>query len=103
MRKIILAAIAVVVASTAPGLAQSNRIENRESRQDFRIVRGAVQGELTGRETGKLLRQQDRIGRVQHKATRDGYVTRREANRIERMQDRASRNIARKAHNRRHY
>lgn len=103
MKKIILLAVAALVASAAPGSAQTYRGDVRESRQEHRIIRGAVQGDLTGRETRRLLRQQDRVDRAQHRAGRDGHVTRREANRIERLQDRASRNIARKSNNGRYH
>ena len=66
-------------------------------------MRGAARGDLTARETRRLVRQQHRIDRLKHRAARDGYITRREANQIERRQDRASRNIARKTHNGRYY
>lgn len=99
MKKIIIAAMALVMASTVPGLAQTYRSEGREHRQDHRIVRGIVQGELTPREFRNIKRQQHRIDRAQRNAARDGYVTRAERRKLERMQDRASRNIYRKSNN----
>ena len=99
MKKMIIAAVAIVMASTVPGLAQTYRSEAREHRQDHRILRGVTQGEITAREYRNIQRQQSRIDRAQRRATRDGYVTQSERRRIERMQDRASRNIYRKSNN----
>ena len=103
MKKIILATVALVLASAVPTLAQTARSEYREHRQEHRIGRALVQGDLTPRETRKLVRQQNRIDRAKARAGRDGYVTTRERRKVERMQDRASRNIYRKANNRRGY
>ena len=103
MKKIILTAVALVIASSMPGLTQTHRAESRENRQENRIVRGIVQGDLTPRETRKVIRQQNRIDRTQARAARDGYISPAERRRIERKQNRASRNIARKTHNRRVY
>ncbi|MBE7183358.1 MAG: hypothetical protein INR68_02990 [Methylobacterium mesophilicum] len=99
MKKTILAGLALVIASAVPSMAQTVRTENREYRQDGRIIRGINQGELTPREMRNINRQQNRIDRTQARATRDGYVSPAERRKIERMQNRASKNIARKKHN----
>jgi uncharacterized membrane protein YebE (DUF533 family) len=101
MKKIIIGAMAAIIAIAVPTLsqAQTYRSEAREHRQEHRIYRGAARGELTPHEARQLARQQHRIDRAKHHAARDGYVTRHERHRIERMQDRASRNIYRKTHN----
>ncbi|CDZ28564.1 hypothetical protein [Neorhizobium galegae] len=99
MKKIIITALALLVASAVPSLAQTYRSEARENRQEYRIYRGMARGELTPRELRNLARQQHRIDRAQSRAGRDGYISYRERQRIERMQDRASRNIYRKSNN----
>lgn len=99
MKKIILSAVAVLIASSMPSLAQTPHTQSREYRQEHRIVRGAVRGELTPRELRQIQRQQHRIDRAQHHAARDGYVSPAERRRLERQQNRASRNIYRKTHN----
>jgi len=99
MKKTILAAVALILAGSMPSFAQTPRADYREFRQDQRIVRGAVRGDLNPREIHRLQRQQHRIDRAQRRAARDGYVSHREARQIERMQNRAGRNIARKTHN----
>lgn len=102
MKRALLAGLAVVMASSMPALSQS-RDQWREYRQDHRIERGALRGQLTPREYRNLQRQQRRVDRVQRRAEADGVVTWREQRRIERRQDRASRNIYRKTHNNRGY
>jgi hypothetical protein len=99
MKKIIASALALVMLSAVPSVAQTYRSEGRENRQDYRIFRGAVQGEITPREMHRLQRQQDRIDRTQRRASRDGYISPRERRQMERQQNRASRNIYRKTHN----
>ena len=99
MKKIIITALALLVASAVPSFAQTYRSEARENRQEYRIYRGMARGELTPRELRNLSRQQYRIDRAQSRAGRDGYISYRERQRIERMQDRASRNIYRKSNN----
>jgi DNA-binding transcriptional regulator YdaS (Cro superfamily) len=99
VRKIIITALAILVGSTVPSVAQTYRSEARESRQEYRIYRGAARGELTPQELRQIERQQRRIDRSQVRATRDGYISPKERRRIERQQDRASRNIYRKNNN----
>jgi hypothetical protein len=104
MKKIIITALALVMASAIPTLSQAQtwRSEAREHRQEHRIYRGAARGELTNREMRNIARQQHRIDRTQARAARDGYISPRERREIERKQDRASRNIYRKTHNNRY-
>lgn len=101
MKRIVLGALALLMATSMPGLAQTYRADSRDARQNHRIVRGAVNGELTGREARQLARQQHRIDRTRARAARDGVITRAERREIARQQDRASRNIHRKTHNNR--
>ncbi|TDK37528.1 hypothetical protein E2F50_11800 [Rhizobium deserti] len=99
MKKIVIAALAVIVGSAMPSVAQTYRSEARESRQEYRIYRGAARGDLTPQELRQIERQQRHIDRSQSRATRDGYISPKERRRIERQQDRASRNIYRKNNN----
>jgi hypothetical protein len=99
MKKIVISALALVMASAIPSLAQTYRAEGRENQQERRIMRGAVQGELTPQEMRNIQRQQNRIDRAQNRAARDGVITARERREIERRQDNASRNIQRKNNN----
>ena len=104
MKKLAIGFAAIVLAATAlPAAAQTGRTEHREWRQQERIWRGAVRGDLTPRELRNLQRQQQRIDRTQARAARDGYISPRERAKLERQQDRANRTIARKTHNGRFY
>ncbi|XUU60895.1 hypothetical protein ACRAQ6_01065 [Erythrobacter sp. HA6-11] len=80
----------------------NERIDNRQDRQRSRIGNGARSGDLTGRETSRLVRQQANIRQFERQSRRDGPgITPRERVRIENMQDRASRNIFRARNNNR--
>jgi hypothetical protein len=93
MNKSILAAAAILVASTAPALAQSYVPyggDYRQAHQLGNIQQGLSSGELTPREAGKLYRQQQRIENYQNRAISDGYLSRHEQMKLDRMQDRAA-------------
>ena len=78
----------------------NERIDNRQDRQRSRIGQGVRTGDLTGRETARLVRQQANIRQFERQSRRDGPgITPRERVRIENMQDRASRNIFRARNN----
>ncbi len=76
-----------------PSNDRGDRIDGRQFFQYLRIYGAAVSGELTWNEGARLLREQDRIGRMEKDARRDGYITREEALRIRRAQDAASGHI----------
>jgi hypothetical protein len=78
-------------------LAQST-INERERRQQGRIVEGVKDGELTKHETKKLEKQQAKIHRLEAKAKSDGEFTAKERARIQEKQDKASRQIYKQKH-----
>ena len=77
--------------------ARGDRIDARQFWQHLRIYGAAASGELTWHEGARLMREQDRIGRMERDARRDGYITRDEAYEIRRAQDAASRHITRES------
>lgn len=80
----------------------NDRIDNRQSNQRSRIGEGVREGDLTGRETARLVRQQADIRQFERQSRRDGPgITPRERARIENKQDRASRSIFRARNNNR--
>jgi len=99
MKRIILSAMALTIAATAPGMAQTWHVERRDESQHWRIERGAANGDLTPGELKALRWQQGRIDWAQRRAARDGVITRKEARRLEQLQDRASDVIDRKTYN----
>jgi hypothetical protein len=95
--------ISLVTLAPAAAAAQDStpRIDNREHRQAHRIADGVADGELTARETGRLLRGQVHVRRLEHRALADdGVVGPRERRRIEQAQDVQSRRIFRQKHDR---
>ena len=77
------------------------RVVKTQLKQQKRIQLGVRNGELTRRETIQLQRQQANIRRTKKRAQSDGVVTCKERAVIRTKQARASKNIARKKHNRR--
>ena len=69
--------------------------------QQKRIKHGVKNGELTKGEAIKLQKQQANIQRTKKRAAADGVVTRKERAVIKTKQKKASKNIARKKHNKR--
>ena len=79
------------------------RVEERAQRQEGRIARGVRSGELTPRETRRLVQQQRHVRRVERRARADGVVTASERREIRMEQNRANRTIRRMKNNGRHY
>ena len=100
-----IAIAAVLVAFTAPVLAQTAstpRIDNRQARQEQRIQQGAASGQLTAKERARLEKGEAHIQKMEDKAVADGKVSAKERARIEKAQDRESRRIARQKHDKQH-
>ena len=102
MNKAIAATAALLLAANlAQAQTETPRIDERQARQEQRIDQGVASGELTQREATRLSRQQSRIDRVEDRAKADGELTKPERARLTHAQNAASRDIARKKHNRR--
>ena len=76
-------------------------VNQRQRNQQRRIGRGVRSGELTGRETMRLAREQYQIQREKRQIKSDGEVTRAERRELHRELNQASRHIYRAKHNRR--
>lgn len=97
MKKKFLSATIAFLFITAANAQTNVRQENQEKRTE----NGVQSGELTSREQKRIEHQQANVQRLENKAKKDGVVTNKEQARINAAQNRASRNIARKKHNRR--
>ena len=73
-------------------------VNARQDRQEHRIAQGVASGQLTLRESSRLLARQQHIANVEYRAKADGVVTRSERVRLHLKQDRASAAIARQKH-----
>lgn len=92
-------ALMLGIAMTASAQTKTPQVNNREQNQKQRIARGVKNGNLTAKETAKLLKQQAEIRKAEHKAKKDGTVTFRERVRLHRKFNQASRNIKNKKTN----
>ncbi len=100
MKKLIVM-FGLVLAFSAAASAQTNtpRVDQRENNQKERIAGGVKSGDLSFKETAKLLNQQADIRKAERKASADGTVTLKERFRLHRELNQASRNINRKKNN----
>jgi len=110
MKKIsglIFAAALVLCGLAADSHAQSRyprSINQREARQQRRIVSGVRSGRLTARETYRLERNQVRIRRMENRYRLSGNgLNRYERARLQRALNQSSRRIYRQKHDRRNY
>ena len=94
-------ALALGLLAGVAGTSEAARADRRQGRQATRIHRGVAEGSLTKTETASLLHQQARIQATKRRARADGKVTQAERRRIQRKQNAASRDIAKKKHNKR--
>lgn len=74
MMKYMLAGMALVFAS-APALAGTPWVDQREHRQAHRIYKGIQNGSLSFNESRKLIRGQLRVRRMERQFKSDGVVT----------------------------
>lgn len=93
------AVLGLAIALSGAGMASAGPINGRERHQQRRIGQGVRSGELTGRETLRLERQQARIRaeefRYRHN---DGRLGARERADLQRDLNRSSRNVYRQKH-----
>ena len=101
-KKIATLAAALLIAGTAFSPVASAdgtpRADQRQENQSQRIRQGVASGELTARETKRLVKGQRHVNRLERGAKSDGDVTAAERLRIEKSQDRQSRRIYRQKH-----
>lgn len=99
MRKIAIAALALAAVGTLTVTAQAASINHRQHRQAHRIGQGVHSGELTRRETARLLAQQAYIRVEEARYRRSGVgLSPRERLDLQRDLNRASRNIFQQKH-----
>ncbi|MGH2372516.1 MAG: hypothetical protein ACRDIC_03440 [bacterium] len=101
MRKIAVAALALAAAGMLTTTAHAASINQRQHHQAHRIAQGVHSGELTRRETARLLAQQAYIRVEEARYRRSGAgLSPWERLDLQRDLNRASRNIFRQKHDR---
>lgn len=112
MKKIIylmFAALIVAVGLSADSFAQTKKtnpwsINNRQQRQQTRIVRGVKSGELTAKETYRLEKQQVQLRRAEARFRKSGDgLSWREKYILQNRLNQSSRNIYRQKHDKQDY
>jgi len=99
MKRMLLAAGALVTIAALTPTANAQNIRERQWRQQERIERGYRNGDITHKEYRKLTKQQRNIARQTRHDRRDGYgLSRNERARIASRQAEASRDIRRQRH-----
>lgn len=84
--------------------SRPRNINQRQQRQQKRVISGIKSGELTARETYRLQREQYQIRRLESRFRRSGDgLSQRERARLRREQNQASRHIYRQKHDRQDY
>lgn len=102
--KTFIVALSIILFSgyAVAGQSHAGRIGDRQWRQQERIQRGILTGQLTRKEAVKLIREQRQIRYMREKAWRDHRLSHKERRRIIKRLDKADRHIARLKYNR-HY
>lgn len=88
----------LLVAGTAAATEQTPRVDKRQENQAQRIGQGVRSGELTYRETKRLVNGQQHVRKLERRAKADGDVTAAERARLEAANDRQSKRIYRQKH-----
>ncbi|AXB76638.1 hypothetical protein TQ38_009170 [Novosphingobium sp. P6W] len=93
VKKLSTSMVAALMAATMIVTPAMAGVNGRQANQQHRIAQGWRSGELTGRETARLERQQHRIHRTENRMRATGGMNPRERARLHARQDRASANI----------
>ena len=94
-----LAILTLAVGLTVSSTSFATSINDRQENQRARIAQGIESGEITKREGKKLVQQQQRIAKQEHKFRSDGEFTAKERARVQHNLNKSSGNIYRKKHN----
>jgi len=91
---------ALVAGAPVAGFAQTDApgVDKRQHRQQQRIIRGVKSGELTARETRRLVHAERHVAREERRYKADGRLTPRERADLHRDLTRSSRQIRRQKH-----
>jgi hypothetical protein len=99
MTKYFITLTLTLMCTISAAMPAEARINQRQDRQQQRIVNGIQDDSLTARETAGLVKQQASIRQYERRSRADGNgLSPVERARIEQRQDRASRNIYRQKH-----
>ena len=98
MKKLILTAALVALATPAFAQTATPGIDAREARQEQRIQQGEASGQLTPREAGRMEARQTKLQQNEARAKADGVVTPKERAKLKREENRNSKAIYNQKH-----
>ena len=99
---IVVLSIILLSSYAVAGPSHAGRIGDRQWRQQERIQRGILTGQLTRKEAAKLIREQHKIRYMRERAWRDHRLSYKERRRIIKRLDKADRHIVMLKNNRYH-
>jgi len=102
MNKTLQTLLLIVTVSFAGQEAFAAGINKRQANQARRIGQGVHSGQLTARETGKLVRQQRRIALTERRFKSDGHFTIKDRARVQHQLNHASAQIFKQKHDGQH-
>ncbi|TQV74021.1 hypothetical protein FLL45_14270 [Aliikangiella marina] len=79
-------------------LAETPVLNERQANQKARIAQGIKSGELTKKETARMVRGQAQLQRMENRAKADGVVTKKEKARLQHKANKESAKIYRNKH-----
>ena len=77
-----ITAVSLSVVFSGSVMAGTPGVDNRQDNQQIRIVHGMKSGELTVRESSRMIKGQIELQRMENRAKSDGVVTRKERVRL---------------------
>lgn len=100
MKKLIILTSLVLALGGTQSFASDNTpvLDKRQVNQKVRIKQGVKSGELTARETVRLVKGQKQLHRMESRAKADGVVTKKERVRLQHKANKESRKIFRNKH-----
>jgi hypothetical protein len=94
----LLLATSLTIACSGFAVAGTPGVDKREKNQKHRIVQGVKSGELTARETAKLVKGQKQLKHMERRAKADGVVTKKERIRLHHKANKESAKIKHNKH-----
>lgn len=91
-------AFALVLTFGSQVMADTPKLDNRQDKQKARITQGVKSGELTKKETARMVKGQAQLQRMENRAKSDGVVTKKERVRLQHKANKESGKIYRNKH-----
>lgn len=98
MKKTMVLTLIAGILVSASAFAGTPALNERQANQKARIAHGVATGELTKRETARLVKGQAQLQRMEYRAKKDGVVTKKERARLHAKANKESAKIYKNKH-----